>query len=105
MPSGGQHYCDRFLLQPVAPTAPFPSKASGQPGPRTCLASLIWEIKIGQTIAPRRSHTPLRGGRPRGAAYFKMINYQGGNNGRNLNLVSFDHGYSPPKRVRMRGDD
>ena len=34
-------------------------------------------------------------------AYFKMINDQGGINGRKINLVSLDDGYSPPKAVEM----
>ena len=35
------------------------------------------------------------------AAYFKMINEQGGVNGRKLNLISVDDGYSPPKTVEQ----
>ena len=35
------------------------------------------------------------------AAYFKMINEQGGVNGRKLNLISLDDGYSPPKTVEQ----
>jgi hypothetical protein len=31
------------------------------------------------------------------AAYFKMINEQGGINGRKINFISYDDGYSPPK--------
>src|ERR1700712_5728049 len=34
-------------------------------------------------------------------AYFKMINDQGGINGRNINFVSYDDGYSPPKAVEQ----
>ena len=34
-------------------------------------------------------------------AYFKMINDQGGVNGRKLNLLSRDDGYSPPKTVEQ----
>src|SRR5208283_902577 len=33
------------------------------------------------------------------AAYFKMINEQGGINGRKITLISLDDGYSPPKAV------
>ena len=33
------------------------------------------------------------------AAYFKMINEQGGINGRKINFISLDDGYSPPKAV------
>ena len=34
-------------------------------------------------------------------AYFKMINEQGGVNGRKINLISLDDGYSPPKTVEQ----
>jgi branched-chain amino acid transport system substrate-binding protein len=35
------------------------------------------------------------------AAYFKKINDEGGINGRKINFVSVDDGYSPPKAVEM----
>jgi len=35
------------------------------------------------------------------AAYFKMVNEQGGVNGRKVNFVTYDDGYSPPKTVEM----
>ncbi len=35
------------------------------------------------------------------AAYFKMINDSGGINGRKINFVSYDDGYSPPKTVEQ----
>ena len=34
-------------------------------------------------------------------AYFKMINDKGGINGRKVNFVSYDDGYSPPKAVEQ----
>src|SRR4051794_39542613 len=34
-------------------------------------------------------------------AYFRMINAQGGINGRKINFVSYDDGYSPPKAVEQ----
>jgi len=34
-------------------------------------------------------------------AYFKMINEQGGINGRKINWISYDDGYSPPKTVEQ----
>ena len=59
------------------------------------------EIKIGQTMP---YSGPLSGygtiGRAE-AAYFKMINDSGGINGRTLNLISRDDGYSPPKTVEQ----
>jgi branched-chain amino acid transport system substrate-binding protein len=35
------------------------------------------------------------------AAYFTMINDQGGVNGRKINFISYDDGYSPPKAVEQ----
>ncbi|MDQ5848743.1 MAG: ABC transporter substrate-binding protein [Pseudomonadota bacterium] len=35
------------------------------------------------------------------AAYFKMVNDQGGINGRKVNFISYDDSYSPPKTVEM----
>ncbi|HKO08174.1 MAG TPA: ABC transporter substrate-binding protein, partial [Alphaproteobacteria bacterium] len=35
------------------------------------------------------------------AAYFAMINDQGGINGRKINFVTLDDGYSPPKTVEQ----
>jgi branched-chain amino acid transport system substrate-binding protein len=34
-------------------------------------------------------------------AYFKMINEAGGVNGRKINFISYDDGYSPPKTVEQ----
>jgi branched-chain amino acid transport system substrate-binding protein len=59
------------------------------------------EIKIGQTMAysgPASSYGTL--GRAE-AAYFAMVNEQGGVNGRKINFISRDDGYSPPKTVEM----
>ncbi|MDB5624241.1 MAG: branched-chain amino acid transporter substrate-binding protein [Tardiphaga sp.] len=35
------------------------------------------------------------------AAYFKMVNDNGGINGRKVNFISYDDGYSPPKAVEQ----
>jgi branched-chain amino acid transport system substrate-binding protein len=35
------------------------------------------------------------------SAYFKMVNEQGGVNGRKINFISYDDAYSPPKTVEM----
>ena len=35
------------------------------------------------------------------AAYFNMINEKGGINGRKINFISYDDGYSPPKTVEQ----
>jgi branched-chain amino acid transport system substrate-binding protein len=59
------------------------------------------EIKIGQT-APYSGPLSAYGviGRTH-AAYFKMINDEGGVNGRRINLISLDDAYSPPKTVEQ----
>jgi branched-chain amino acid transport system substrate-binding protein len=59
------------------------------------------EIKIGQTMpysGPASAYGVI--GRTE-AAYFKMINEQGGVNGRKINLISLDDAYSPPKTVEL----
>jgi branched-chain amino acid transport system substrate-binding protein len=59
------------------------------------------EIKIGQTMpysGPASAYGQI--GKTE-LAYFKMINEQGGINGRKINLISVDDGYSPPKAVEM----
>jgi branched-chain amino acid transport system substrate-binding protein len=59
------------------------------------------EIKIGQTMpysGPASAYGVI--GRVE-AAYFKMVNEQGGVNGRKINLISLDDGYSPPKTVEQ----
>jgi len=71
--------------------------AAGQYGP----GASDTEIKIGNTM-------PYSGGASAyGAigkletAYFNMINEQGGINGRKINFISRDDGYSPPKTVEL----
>ena len=59
------------------------------------------EIKIGQTMpysGPASAYGTI--GRVE-AAYFKKINEAGGINGKKLNLISLDDGYSPPKTVEQ----
>jgi branched-chain amino acid transport system substrate-binding protein len=59
------------------------------------------EIKIGNTMAysgPASSYGTI--GKSE-AAYFAMINEQGGINGRKINFISRDDGYSPPKTVEQ----
>jgi branched-chain amino acid transport system substrate-binding protein len=59
------------------------------------------EIKIGNTIpysGPASAYGTI--GKVE-AAYFKMVNEQGGVNGRKINYISLDDGYSPPKAVEM----
>ncbi|TAN52562.1 MAG: branched-chain amino acid ABC transporter substrate-binding protein, partial [Betaproteobacteria bacterium] len=59
------------------------------------------EIKVGNTnpySGPASAYGTI--GKTIGA-YFKMINEQGGVNGRKINYISYDDGYSPPKTVEM----
>ena len=59
------------------------------------------EIKLGQTMpysGPASAYGSL--GRTQ-VGFFKMINDQGGINGRKVNLISLDDGYSPPKTIEQ----
>jgi branched-chain amino acid transport system substrate-binding protein len=91
----------RLLLQSSAAAAAYsaqgfrPARAENAPGVTDT------EIKIGQTMpysGPASAYGVI--GRTE-AAYFKKINDQGGINGRKINLISLDDGYSPPKTVEQ----
>ena len=90
----------RSFLQSSAAAAAFAAtagsaRADNAPGVTDA------EIKIGQTMpysGPASAYGVI--GRTE-AAYFKMINEQGGINGRKINLISLDDGYSPPKTVEQ----
>jgi branched-chain amino acid transport system substrate-binding protein len=59
------------------------------------------EIKIGQSAAfsgPASVYGQISTAE---SAYFKMINDQGGINGRKINLIALDDGYSPPKAIEV----
>src|SRR6478609_7320830 len=59
------------------------------------------EIKIGQTnpfSGPASAYATI--GKTQ-AAYMKMINDQGGVNGRKINLIQYDDAYSPPKAAEQ----
>ena len=59
------------------------------------------EIKIGNVMpysGPASAYAVI--GRIE-AAYFQMINEQGGINGRKINFVTYDDGYSPPKTIEQ----
>jgi branched-chain amino acid transport system substrate-binding protein len=59
------------------------------------------EIKIGQTVpfsGPASAYATI--GKAQ-AAYFNMINEQGGVNGRKINLIQYDDAYTPPKAVEQ----
>jgi len=59
------------------------------------------EIKVGQTVpfsGPASAYATI--GKAQ-AAYFTMINEQGGINGRKIKLIQYDDAYSPPKAVEQ----
>jgi len=59
------------------------------------------EIKIGNTgpySGPASSYSAVPKSQ---VAYWKMINDQGGINGRTINFLSYDDAYTPPKTVEM----
>jgi branched-chain amino acid transport system substrate-binding protein len=59
------------------------------------------EIKIGNTN-PYSGNVSAYGTIGKAIdAYFKMINDQGGINGRKINFISYDDGFAPPKTVEM----
>jgi ABC-type branched-subunit amino acid transport system substrate-binding protein len=67
--------------------------AAAQPAPK--------EIKLGQTMpysGPASAYGTI--GKVQ-QAYFRKINEEGGINGRKINLISLDDGYSPPKAVEQ----
>jgi branched-chain amino acid transport system substrate-binding protein len=88
----------RTFLQSSAAAATFAAsaaRADNAPGVTDT------EIKIGQTMpysGPASAYGVI--GRTE-AAYFKMINDQGGINGRKINFISLDDAYSPPKTVEQ----
>jgi len=59
------------------------------------------EIKVGNVMpysGPASAYAAI--GKTE-AAYFKMVNDQGGINGRKINFVSYDDGFAPPKTVEQ----
>src|SRR5215469_11875091 len=59
------------------------------------------EIKIGQTNPYSGPASSYANNGKTEAAYFRMINDEGGINGRKINFLSLDDGYSPPKTVEQ----
>ncbi len=91
----------RFLLQSAAAVAAYSAQGFGAARAENAPGVTDTEIKIGQTM-PYSGPVSAYGviGRTE-AAYFKMINEQGGVNGRKINLISLDDAYSPPKTVEQ----
>jgi branched-chain amino acid transport system substrate-binding protein len=91
----------RVLLQWAAAAAAYSARGSQAARAENAPGVTDTEIKIGQTIpysGPASAYGVI--GRTE-AAYFKMINDQGGINGRKINFISLDDAYSPPKTVEQ----
>jgi branched-chain amino acid transport system substrate-binding protein len=81
----------------AAALAAFPARAAKNYDPGVTDT----EIKIGNTApysGPASSYSMAFRSL---AAYFAMINAEGGINGRKINFVSLDDSYSPPKTVEQ----
>src|SRR5262245_8107754 len=59
------------------------------------------EIRIGNTAAYSGPASAYGVGGFAWAAFFKMVNDQGGINGRKVKFISYDDAYSPPKTVEQ----
>jgi branched-chain amino acid transport system substrate-binding protein len=91
----------RFLLQSAAAAAAYSAQGFRAARAENAPGVTDTEIKIGQTI-PYSGPASAFGSIGRAeAAYFRMINDQGGINGRKINFISLDDGYSPPKTVEQ----
>ena len=84
------------LLASLAALAP-----AGAATAQTVVGVTATEIKIGHTN-PYSGNASAYGTIGKTiAAYFKKVNDEGGVNGRKINFISYDDGYSPPKTVEM----
>jgi branched-chain amino acid transport system substrate-binding protein len=87
----------RFFIGLLAASVAFPALAQKKYDPGASDS----EIRIGNTnpySGPASAYGTI--GKSI-AAYFKMVNDQGGINGRKINFISYDDGYSPPRTVEM----
>jgi branched-chain amino acid transport system substrate-binding protein len=77
--------------------AALPARAAKNYGPGVTDT----EIKIGNTAPYSGPASSYSTGFKSAAAYFAMINAEGGINGRKIIFISLDDGYSPPKTVEQ----
>ena len=85
-----------ILLAGLAALAP-----AGAATAQTVVGVTATEIKIGHTN-PYSGNASAYGTIGKTiAAYFKKVNDEGGVNGRKINFISYDDGYSPPKAVEQ----
>ncbi|MBI3527964.1 MAG: ABC transporter substrate-binding protein [Betaproteobacteria bacterium] len=86
-----------FVVLTALAAAPLSAQAEKKYGPGVTDS----EIKVGQSMpysGPLSAFGTI--GRAE-AAYFDMVNAQGGVNGRRIKLISLDDGYSPPKTIEQ----
>ena len=75
--------------------------AVGAVSAQTVVGVTATEIKVGNTN-PYSGNASAYGTIGKTiAAYFKKVNDEGGINGRKINFITYDDGYSPPKTVEM----
>src|SRR3984893_5191790 len=74
---------------------------AGAAEPRSGPGASDSEIKIGQTMPYSGAASAYGTIGKAEAAYFAMINDQGGINGRKIKFLTVDDGYSPPKTVEQ----
>jgi branched-chain amino acid transport system substrate-binding protein len=89
----------RTFLQSSAAAALAASASSARAGNAPGVTDT--EIKIGNTMPYSGPASGLGTLGKAEAAYFAMINDQGGINGRKINFITRDDGYSPPKTVEI----
>jgi branched-chain amino acid transport system substrate-binding protein len=90
-----KHRC--LIALAVLFTASIAAAADKQYGPGVSDT----EIKLGQTVAYSGPASAIGTIGRTAAAYYRMINDRGGVNGRKINFISLDDGYSPPKAVEL----
>jgi len=92
-----QHWIIAIAAIAIAAIAASPASAQKKYDPGASDS----EIKIGN-IMPYSGPASAYGeiGKTE-AAYFKKVNAEGGINGRKINFISYDDGYSPPKTVEQ----
>jgi branched-chain amino acid transport system substrate-binding protein len=84
-----------FAIAAISASAPIALAQSKRYGPGVSDS----EIKLGQTMPYSGPLSPLSAVGKSGAAYFDLINAQGGVNGRRVRLISLDDAYNPAKTV------
>lgn len=91
---GGAYALALLLSASVISAAPT-ARAENAPGVTDT------EIKIGQTMPESGPLASYGGMSVAEAAYFRMINDQGGINGRKLTLITLDDGFNPDKALEL----